>query len=143
LVAHLKLVEKSLPCFAPPCYNLSVPLKIQSPGGERPWIAGVVAIAGIISSVRAFQHGDSLFTIVGLLFLVCGIGLWFSHRWARWATIILALLLACQAAVLLVTKGPSFLRIGIILAALSGSWQIWKEFSPKQIAGADENDRPG
>ena len=117
-----------------------MPLKIQAPGGERTWIAGVVAIAGIISSARAFQHSDPLFTIVGLLFLTCGIGLWFNQQWARWATIVLALLLAVQASMLLVTKGPNLLRIGIILAALSGSWQIWKEFAPEQI-DKDENKR--
>jgi len=102
----------------------------------------VVIIAGIISAARAFQHGSMVFTLLGLLFLVCGIGLWFNQQWARWATIILALLLAAQAGVLLVTKGPNLLRVGIILAALSGSWQIWKEFSPEQIAEVKGTKRP-
>jgi len=119
-----------------------VPLKIPTPGGERTWIAGVVIVAGITSAARAYQHGSPLFTLLGLLFLFCGIGLWFNQQWARWATIVLALLLASQAAVLLVTKGPNLLRIGIILAALSGSWQIWKEFSPEQIDGDHEKKRP-
>src|SRR5437870_2981255 len=111
-------------------------LKLQPPGGERTWLAAVALAAGIISAFTAFRQGSLLFTVLGLLFLGCGAGLWFNQQWARWATIVLMLLLAADCATLLVLKGVTLFRAFYLAAALLGAWQVWKEFSPARTGAA-------
>src|SRR5262249_40933732 len=79
---------------------------------------------------------------LSLVFLVCGIGLWFNQQWARWVTVGLALLLAAQVGVLLATQGVTLIRIIFIICALSGAWQIWRDFSPEKIADTEDQKRP-
>jgi uncharacterized protein YegJ (DUF2314 family) len=102
----------------------------------------VAVTAGAISALRVFQHGNTLFLILGLAFLVCGIGLWFNQQWARWATVLLMVLLSAECAVLMLTKKINLLRGVYLPLSLYGSWLVWKEFSPTKITEAARKKRP-
>jgi hypothetical protein len=54
------------------------------PKGGVGWLAGFYMLVGIVSIYAYLTGPESLYTKIGIAFLIVGIGLWQRADWARW-----------------------------------------------------------
>jgi uncharacterized protein YegJ (DUF2314 family) len=113
-------------------------LNWKAPGGERTWLAALALIGGVALAVAGGRHFDRFEAVLGGVWLLTGVGLWFRQRWARWLA--LGAFGACIAWFIWMVSLAGF--AWSILAAVAGcgvaTWRIWRRFSP---AALDE-DQP-
>src|SRR5437899_11086399 len=113
--------------------------KIRTPGGEMTGLAAVAIIAGLW---LAILHIREPFALVGLIFVTCGVDLWFKQQWARWATIgVMVLIAAGYAATKLLAGTFGRKYVLLVCGSLYGAWSVWNGFRPARTvkAGAEAN----
>src|SRR5688572_30642375 len=99
----------------------------ESPSSNWKWMGGVFTLAGLWLGIRFLLKGDS-FAVVGLLTLICGIGLWFQQQWARWGGIGMCATVALFYGTMRVLNHTfSLMTLVLMLGSFYGAWCIWKD----------------
>jgi uncharacterized protein YegJ (DUF2314 family) len=113
------------------------------PGGERTFNALMLMIGGVAVAVVVLTREDPRWAllVVSLFWLATGLGLWLRQRWADYACLLTAALLAAWSAYQLVVAGIGVWPILVLLGALYFTWESWKLIRQKfESAGEGENN---
>jgi uncharacterized protein YegJ (DUF2314 family) len=116
-----------------------MPIPLKPPGGDKTLPAAIFLIGGIFCLIWGAPKTNPYLLGLGVIFLICGAGLWMDQQWGRWFTIVALVLFSIVSGVMMFTKGFTWIRLGSVLAPIWTAWQVWKDFAPTQD-GEDEPD---
>src|SRR5256885_1284114 len=117
-----------------------MPIRWQGPGGDQTINAGLLLLGAVVCFVWGVPRLHPYLIGLGVIFAICGSGLWFGQPWARWFTVFALLLFSGYSGVLLATKGFDWVRLGALICGIWTAWQTWSDFSPDKNAEQQEEE---